>query len=614
VGDVKNEKRSTIGRLKSSFSKEALLLRMFDDLINSGLPLSANDASTMSRRYANEGSRFLFVTLKEISSLLLLTLEFGVFPAQHSFAALPGSRVPRFLGGLWSHIIDETGSLRFGIESDPMAVRCIKALLQIGSSFSKYEESFPKEMIPKFLEEFVATDRALHDVQLLDEGLLSQAANIITEVFRNFSLQDIRPKHGPGAVSTGERDEEKWEFSQLIKTLHNAYPYYEWFIGGGTKELLDRVTWYRNLERVDHGTAKVIVVPKTSTSLRTISMEPLAIQFVQQGQMARIVSLLQRHRLTRGHINFDDQSTNRILALVNSKTKQYATLDLSAASDRLSLKLVKSLFRNLEDNVLRFLLASRSTHTKLPDGSLLEMQKFAPMGSATCFPVQSICFFALCVSAISIALNAPVSEVSRHVFVYGDDIIVESVHMNIVAEALESVGLKVNRDKSFSRGHFRESCGIFAFAGQDITPIRFKTTFPQSNVDGRGIAAWIAYAHACEESCLFQVAEYIYSTIEELTGKLPYGFSSSSYFCRLASNPYDLMFMLAHGHHDIRWNSAIQRIEIRALGLSTRNRVVELDGWQRLFRDLLTSYSDSDPNHAVVARSAKAKPAWHAVL
>jgi hypothetical protein len=607
----RNDGKRPKGSLKSPYNHESLLNCLLDDLATSGLPLHRNDAATVSRRHKGEGPKFFYRTLKEISGLLLRTLEDGALPDQAVFSCSPDSRAPNFLGGLWRRIIDETGALQSSDNS--FHVECVKALLQIGSLFSKYADAFPKEMIPAYLDDFVNVDAAIRDVKY-DPKLISVAKAVINEALENLDLRSIRPKHGPGAVATGERDEHKWEFKRLYNVAHQAYPYYENFVVGGSLELLDRAKWYRGLERLESGTAKVLIVPKSADSLRVISMEPLENQFLQQGQKDKFVQHLQRHPLTRGHVNFDDQTVNRNLALVNSRTRDYATIDLSAASDRLSLELVKRLFYGVEDNVYRYLVATRSTHTILPDGRVVEMQKFAPMGSAVCFPVQSICFFALCVAAISIATNETFAVVFDRVYVYGDDIIVPSEHVDCVAEALESVGLKVNIHKSFRKGFFRESCGIFAYHGVDITPVRLKTSFPRNRGDGRGIAAWLSYANAFEDRGYRESAEYIYTTIESLIGKLPYGLPGCSYFCRRASSEADLAIRNSTWPR-IRWNDRLQRIEIHALGLSTRYRDVEFSsGWHRLFRDLLTSYVDSDPSKTVVARSVKPKAAWHSLL
>jgi hypothetical protein len=543
--------------------------------------------------------------------MLLAVLEEGVLPAEHGFSRAPGTAIPKFLQGLWRDVVGESGQLLPGFNWHRSHRKAVAALLQVSSLFSKYEGGFPKELIPEYIEDFVNTDHELEQVTL-DPALISVARTIVAHVMCHVDLRDISPRHGPGAVASGERGTQKWQFARLLDAAHQAYPYYEFFVGGGVSELEDRLEWYMGLERVPSGTAKLLIVPKTTEKLRVISMEPLENMFLQQGQKDVLMRLLQSHPLTRGHVNFDDQTINRDLALVNSSTRDFATIDLSSASDRLSLELVEALFSKTESSrrALRYLKATRSTHTKLPDGRLVELRKWAPMGSATTFPVQSICFFALCVAAISIATNKTYQEVVESVYVYGDDIIVKSCHVQCVAEALTGVGLKVNLHKSFSKGYFRESCGMYAYQGTNVTPIRFKSLFPRTRADGRGISSWLSYAHALELNEYPKTAEVIYTAIEGLIGELPYGFESCGYFCRLAHSHW----MLRASGHKMRWNKKLQRLEIRALGVAGRLKPVSFsDDWQRLLRDLLVSYRDSDPTMESVARSSRTRTAWHPV-
>jgi hypothetical protein len=97
------------------------------------------------------------------------------------------------------------------------------------------------------------------------------------------------------------------------------------------------------------------------------------------------------------------------------------------------------------------------------------------MGSAVTFPVQSIIYAMLSIAAVLIAERRRVTKrsieiASRQVRVFGDDIIVPQSAYEVVTQILEAVGLKVNVDKSFGSGNFRESCGTDAWRGDDVTP------------------------------------------------------------------------------------------------------------------------------------------------
>jgi hypothetical protein len=105
----------------------------------------------------------------------------------------------------------------------------------------------------------------------------------------------------------------------------------------------------------------------------------------------------------------------------------------------------------------------------------LVLKKFAPMGSACTFPVQSIIY---CCVAIGVRLYLShtrvtartIEEASVRCSVFGDDIIVPQHDCPTVIQALEYLGLKVNASKTFFTGKFRESCGIDAWGGYDVTP------------------------------------------------------------------------------------------------------------------------------------------------
>lgn len=622
MGEHKSRSASHAGAHNSRLSFETLLQSLVIDLGSSkGLPISANDLVTLTRRLRAEGPQFAYRTLSQVSEALLTLLEFEHFPAEHAFARLPDSKIPKFFGGLWRELMDPTGQIRPDIGESYAAVQSVAGLLQVGAALTKYSDGAPWDLIPELCDEFVAMDQALSDLTF-PRALISSAGNVITQIFDQFKLADIVPRHGPGAVATGERDERKWEFNRLLLSAEPFYPYHEYFMAGAGLmdpfQLVDQAehlaTVYAS-RTVATGQAKVVFVEKTATKLRTISMEPVELQFLQQGQMTAMVTHLQGHPITRGHVNFDDQTINRNLALVNSRSQDMATIDLSAASDRLSLDLVRALFTNVSGNVLDYLLATRSTHTRLPNGVVLKMNKFAPMGSAVCFPVQSVCFFALCVAAIQLSHNVPLHVAAKAVYVFGDDIIVKTEYVGSVMTALEQVGLRVNRAKSFVRGLFKESCGMFAFNGVDVTPIRFKTAFPRTRADGRAIAAWLSYAHECERRGYSTTAEYIYSIIEPLTGKLPYGLDGCGYFCRRATSYQQVKEETIKSSHQIRWNKSLSRLEVKALGLYSPFREVDFSSpWARLLRDLLTDSSMSDPSKITVARAVKPKAGWHQLL
>lgn len=182
-----------------------------------------------------------------------------------------------------------------------------------------------------------------------------------------------------------------------------------------------------------------------------------------------------------GHVHFRDQTVNGRIALLSSRSRKYATLDLKEASDRLSEPLVQILFGR---NYKWFGCCRAQRYRILGEGSnadtVGDIACYAPMGNATTFPVQSLVFWAICVSS----LQRQCYHQPGAAFVFGDDIIVPTECAKGVIYDLESFGLIVNKEKSFWRGAFRESCGVDAFNGFNVTPIRWKTTLDAEHLEG----------------------------------------------------------------------------------------------------------------------------------
>lgn len=195
-------------------------------------------------------------------------------------------------------------------------------------------------------------------------------------------------------------------------------------------------------------------------------MEPTTLQFYQQGVWKEIDRQVAANPRLRARIGFHEQERNQGLAQVGSVERSYATLDLSAASDSVSYELVKRLFRGTW--ILRYAVLLRSDRTLLPDGRLIQLKKFAPMGSSLCFPIETIIFAAIC------EYVTRGHRVSGDYSVFGDDIIVPTQCASQTMQLLTTLGFRVNREKSFYDAEcwFRESCGAEFCDGYDVTPLR----------------------------------------------------------------------------------------------------------------------------------------------
>jgi hypothetical protein len=178
----------------------------------------------------------------------------------------------------------------------------------------------------------------------------------------------------------------------------------------------------------------------------------------------------------KGHVNFTDQSINRRLALEGSLTAKWDTLDMKDASDRVSMWLVDRLFEFLPE-LHAALYATRSGFTRLPDGEVVRLEKFAPMGSALCFPIESVVFYALAVSALMHEFGWTEQKARQSVYVYGDDIICRTKTHGAIRQFFDALKLRFNEQKCCTGSSFRESCGCDAYRGVDVTPTKIRAVW-----------------------------------------------------------------------------------------------------------------------------------------
>lgn len=286
-------------------------------------------------------------------------------------------------------------------------------------------------------------------------------------------LMDLFPKHGPGAVAEGLKQYEKVIFNYTFRQLDAV---------GGTRLLYlnDRHETHepRDLRILKHPITRVIVVPKDFKKPRIISAEPQTMQFLQQG-VARY--LMDKLEMSCPFLNFRDQTTN---AQLSREFLSVATLDMSDASDLVSRRIVKQLF---PADWADLLFALRSRFARLPNETVVPLRCFAPMGSALCFPVESLVFAAITGAVLnSIDRGHWFSKEKRKLFrVYGDDIIVPLESASAVLGVLTACGFTPNKSKCCYKGQFRESCGAEWYQGHDVTVVRPRTLNPLACTLGR---------------------------------------------------------------------------------------------------------------------------------
>lgn len=205
---------------------------------------------------------------------------------------------------------------------------------------------------------------------------------------------------------------------------------------------------------------EVVTVPKNSKTDRVIAIEPGLNLWFQKG-----IGTMIRRRLLRVGVNLNSQTLNQRLAQESSRTGHLATVDFSSASDSISYELVREIIPPRWFSLLDVVRSPVGTLDKTE----IKWNKFSSMGNGFTFELESLIFFAAA-HAVCEYLNESVKEVS----VFGDDVIIPSTCFELFRSFCDFLGFRVNTEKSFSSGVFRESCGSHYYAGVDCKPIFLK--------------------------------------------------------------------------------------------------------------------------------------------
>jgi hypothetical protein len=192
-----------------------------------------------------------------------------------------------------------------------------------------------------------------------------------------------------------------------------------------------------------------------------ICVEPLLNSYYQLG----LAHLLEARLRQSFGIDLKIQpKINHLLAKVGSIDNSLATIDLSAASDSISLGLCQMI---LPEWFFELLIQLRS-RTTLIDGEEVPLFMMSTMGNGFTFPLQTLIFSAIIKACTSIFLRPSAAKTWS---CFGDDIICHREIYDRVIHYLNMLGFSVNASKSFSEGAFRESCGADWFSGQPVRPV-----------------------------------------------------------------------------------------------------------------------------------------------
>lgn len=301
----------------------------------------------------------------------------------------------------------------------------------------------------------------------------------------------IRGRVGPGS-SLGAQENDFYTKLFDCKLTTTSRLLYDTYRAGSKVTYLHsiaeahRAEVHGPFELVKH--SKLLFVPKRNDISRTICVEPNLNMFFQLG-LANIIE--QRLRQVYALDLTTQPEFNRELARQGSIDGSYATIDLSSASDSLSIGVLRDI---LPRDFFNWLDILRTPSTKLPDGRTVQLNMISTMGNGFTFPLETLIFAAVVDSAYRVDGTVlrrnqrlergnpeAVSLKVGNFAVFGDDIIVRTSVVPKVLRLLWLLGFSVNREKTFVEGPFRESCGADFFNGRFVRGVYIKTLRSQQD-------------------------------------------------------------------------------------------------------------------------------------
>lgn len=479
----------------------------------------ARDIETALARFEQEGLPFLTVTLPSYCDAFEEALRVGAIAS----VPFPNFRkrggYPLFLGGLLRLVFTPEG----GAVRDDASVEAVQAVRQVSAYLGKIFQVCEDRFQQRSVDAYVTCEQELVAREALPSSYLARLSMVAVRYFGDIltgSDGDVAhhrlvPGHGPGSTADGLVGNKKYDLRGWSKELEPLMSSVDFLVPNARyRDAL------RDIEFFEPGSeppVKVVLVPKTARKARVIAMEPSWKQYAQQALFRSLAERMAGNPM----VDIFDQTGNRRLAARGSLDGSFATLDMSEASDRVTVEVVRAVFRRAP-SLLQALLAARTGTASLPGKRLIPLAKFASMGSATCFPVQTIVFATIVLDAVEQAVNSSSGcnlskqEIAACVRVFGDDIVVAAPFVQHAIDSLTQIGMRLNPRKSFWTGRFRESCGGDYFCGEDVTIARLRQLPPRSRRDASGVLSLVAFRNHLYERGYWRTA----GVIDDMVGRL----------------------------------------------------------------------------------------------
>lgn len=299
-----------------------------------------------------------------------------------------------------------------------------------------------------------------------NQWLINSIKPIVHDICRGWSSKDLAVDgyFSSGATQNSARcvgaKVQNWLFPEFLDTMYPLSSKDSWY----EPEFPVNTTHLSGCLPYNARSARAVAVPKSFKAARIIAEEESTRQWYLQAIRYRLEECIKLNGYSN-HIGLEDQGINQLRAFLGSENPEtFCTIDLSSASDRLSYSLFVDLFPQEIVNTVR---EWRSSTVEV-DGKVYATSMCATSGSAVCFVIESIVFYAIARFASELNGEADMA------YSYGDDIIVGAKSYATTCEFLECLGFVVNDDKSFCPPSlYRESCGVEFLNGVNCTTVYF---------------------------------------------------------------------------------------------------------------------------------------------
>jgi hypothetical protein len=477
------------------------------------------DLKKAHARFEAEGLSFLTITLPVFRKSFDKSLDLGKFDATLSkFFHFRGC-LPAFLGGFTSSVFEmETGRLL-----DAPSVDAIQAIRQITGLYGSLFEVSSPERVKRALRKYVETDVSVANHEIPKDLMVKfrHALNTLFGVILGrldlaVYQGTVVPRHSGGATAERLKGNAKWTFPEWTERLEEVFPYLDHTCPNqrlAIERLLpDGCGLKVKMRSVDEELpVRVIPVPKTQEKPRIIAIEPSYMQYMQQGLARFLMTELDRSYLSNV-IRLRYREHNQELAKQGSIDRLTATLDLKDASDRLSWVLVKEGFASYPW-LVRAMDATRSRTAQVDGLGVINLAKFASMGSGLTFPLQTIVFATIAIMGVAEARNTSVGSALRRNYkwlrVFGDDMIVPTDTLPAVIRNLEAFGFVINQAKTNGSGNFRESCGGEYYRGDDVSYVKVRAPWPETKKDAHAVVSAVSLRNRFFRAGLWRTAAFL---------------------------------------------------------------------------------------------------------